>query len=1086
MGESMLIRWQSTIVDQRGNVAPGAVLTIRRESDQAIVTVYRDAAGTDAYPTGSVTADESGYAYFYAAADLYRIRSVAPVIDWRDVNLATPNVTLAQVSVATLDDLEELIPDQGTVGWVWGDEAEVNGLYVYDEVSGWVRAEDSAQPASKAEISLVQQTVSALDDGNRLQANQPNFLSLAQSQFDLLPRVLNGAAVKEVSNGTVCLKIDSDVNGTARVVWSVPAVKFTTGMISAQLTILSADTGTGGTIRVYQRDGSNQQIAQATLAGGVVGPVTVPTTYAAGGIAVHEDAVNVELDIALSNSSGSRQAFLYAPLLADGANAAYRQANPETPPTVNYFPNPELTSSGANTYQGSPADFDGYPGVEMNAPGSSRQVIYDMPVRAGFRAGDTVTLRLEAYSDGSGNNTSADISLIPLDASGGTIGAIAVTGVTAATTWQTLQQILVVPVGTATLRVRLTKRSNVTLGRFRKALLLSESPDARVIRAGGKSEEGAIPPALSFFPNPRLTSDGATTYQATPTTFDGEYGAEMTGSSTQQVIYEMPARLGFAAGDTVTLRAQIYSDVAGNSSSTDMSIIAVNSSGGVIGSTPVTGLAQAATWESLEQTVQLPAGTALVRLRFVKRSTAALGRIRRVALVTNSADANVIQTASSGGTPTGGGFAQIFVNAEGNDANDGTESAPVATLSKAVQLANPGDTVVINKDTDFFAGASVSGKKKLTIAAARNVRCRIILGTQITGITKTTGHTKVYQASLAAEPALWLWQHDVDDVTTEITAAERVAYQRGRAYRLTSTKISKVSSIAEIDSSSTPSWFWESGTLYFSVSGGGDATGAHVRVPVAGATNSGIFGGTGMEDIELFGVHVLYAARDGIDAGDFARFRAVDCSANFGGFNGISYDDCLSTELEYCETAGNRGDGDNGHRLSPNVHHTNCNLQNKHAWSHDNYDDGSSMHEDFRGAYIGGLFEYNGDRGIATSYGAHAVAYGTIARKNGQIDTSGGEGFCCIGTIDPDDDPGVGTQMDCFNTISEGNLYNYRATAGHSIHLHQATSLNPVNVHFQAETGGRISMTDVGYAGAGTLKGGSGTFVVGNTTKVTA
>ncbi|MBV7482532.1 hypothetical protein [Bordetella sp. BOR01] len=90
----MLIRWQSTIVDRRGNVQPGAVLTIRRMSDQAIVTVYRDRDGTQPYPTGTVTADENGYAYFYALPGLYRITSIKPSIDWPDVNLSAVFVTV--------------------------------------------------------------------------------------------------------------------------------------------------------------------------------------------------------------------------------------------------------------------------------------------------------------------------------------------------------------------------------------------------------------------------------------------------------------------------------------------------------------------------------------------------------------------------------------------------------------------------------------------------------------------------------------------------------------------------------------------------------------------------------------------------------------------------------------------------------------------------------------------------------------------------------------------------------------------------------------------------------------------------------
>ena len=104
MGEPMLIRWQRTIVDQRGNVQPGAVLTIRRMSDQAIVTVYRDGAGLDPYPTGSVTADENGYAYFYAAPGLYRITSIQPSIDWPDVSLSAPVVNVGGQTYESIAD----------------------------------------------------------------------------------------------------------------------------------------------------------------------------------------------------------------------------------------------------------------------------------------------------------------------------------------------------------------------------------------------------------------------------------------------------------------------------------------------------------------------------------------------------------------------------------------------------------------------------------------------------------------------------------------------------------------------------------------------------------------------------------------------------------------------------------------------------------------------------------------------------------------------------------------------------------------------------------------------------------------------
>jgi hypothetical protein len=83
----MLNRWQKTVVDRQGNIASWAALIIRKEADQMPATVYRDSEGTDPYPTGQVTADGNGFAYFYAAPGLYRITGQTPVIDWRDVGI---------------------------------------------------------------------------------------------------------------------------------------------------------------------------------------------------------------------------------------------------------------------------------------------------------------------------------------------------------------------------------------------------------------------------------------------------------------------------------------------------------------------------------------------------------------------------------------------------------------------------------------------------------------------------------------------------------------------------------------------------------------------------------------------------------------------------------------------------------------------------------------------------------------------------------------------------------------------------------------------------------------------------------------
>ena len=83
----MLSRWQSTIVDAEGNVQPGATLIIRNESDQSLAQVYMSNSDQQPYPMGTVTADQNGYAYFYAKIGLYRITSAEGFLDWRDVDI---------------------------------------------------------------------------------------------------------------------------------------------------------------------------------------------------------------------------------------------------------------------------------------------------------------------------------------------------------------------------------------------------------------------------------------------------------------------------------------------------------------------------------------------------------------------------------------------------------------------------------------------------------------------------------------------------------------------------------------------------------------------------------------------------------------------------------------------------------------------------------------------------------------------------------------------------------------------------------------------------------------------------------------
>ena len=85
----MLTRWQSTIVDAQGNIQPFAILTILNEETQAPAQIYASESESQPLPAGTVVADESGYAYFYARGGRYRIQADDLSIDWRHVPMGS-------------------------------------------------------------------------------------------------------------------------------------------------------------------------------------------------------------------------------------------------------------------------------------------------------------------------------------------------------------------------------------------------------------------------------------------------------------------------------------------------------------------------------------------------------------------------------------------------------------------------------------------------------------------------------------------------------------------------------------------------------------------------------------------------------------------------------------------------------------------------------------------------------------------------------------------------------------------------------------------------------------------------------------
>lgn len=581
---------------------------------------------------------------------------------------------------------------------------------------------------------------------------------------------------------------------------------------------------------------------------------------------------------------------------------------------------------------------------------------------------------------------------------------------------------------------------------------------------------------INVFPNPSLTSAKAVTYQASVIQESGEDVLQMTGSTTQQAIYEVDAVGDFAVGNTLTLSADSFADTVGHNLSADITIIALNSAGSALAQ-PQADISTASAYQKLTTSLLIPANTAKVRFRFVKRAQASIAKFKSVVLTTSAGSSINKYNIDANESAT------IYMSLTGNDSNDGSIDKPVLTFARAIAAAGKNGKIIMRGgdyiNATLASGFNVAGVESLHITTHKNEKVRVIQGIKLASITKTSGYTKVYQAPLTTiTPERYLWLHDVPDVSTLIDIADRHPLQRGETYRLPSTKLWKVTSIELVESATRPSFYFDSAAkiVYFSVPSGTDALTATIYAP--SNLNGLIHGGTGVEEVEISGnITMMYGGLRNVDARNLKRFKHTNLFVFGGKAQGIVLDDTLVSEGDWVRCAGNNDDGYNGHVYSVN---TQCVHKCENIWTHDNGDDGESMHEYTNATYTNILSESNGDRGAAPAYGAHCTYIGYVFQNNGQETVKdGGEGIACVGASAE----GVGTQAILFGGVSRGNVINYRTGAADaSMKITNGHSFDATDCGFDA-TVGRIEITNTGDSGSTVVKRGN--VVVKNTTQVT-
>ncbi|WP_295377166.1 hypothetical protein [uncultured Pseudacidovorax sp.] len=450
-------------------------------------------------------------------------------------------------------------------------------------------------------------------------------------------------------------------------------------------------------------------------------------------------------------------------------------------------------------------------------------------------------------------------------------------------------------------------------------------------------------------------------------------------------------------------------------------------------------------------------------------------------------------SAAAGGSAAAAG-GMVWVNGSaGLDTAAGTAAAPLKTVNAAIDKLSGIGTVIVQEST--IDPISLAAAKNLTIAADRNAQVRVIAASPLTGATKTGGYTNVYQIALATAPsaagtanggtgdyaaAIWVWLHGVPEGL--ISDTERHPLQRGRQYRLPSTRLWRITtSIADLDAATRPSWYHSGGVLYFNIAAAVGAPNAATATLYVPSATAGVGGAAAGAVVRVDGIQSWYG-QEAFNMSGLAYHELTNCQGLGARLEACRTDNTRGRHFG-CEWAGAQNDGLNCHS-SANANNVQSVVESHMGWYHDNADDGSSFHERGISIYVGGLSEYNGDRGFAPAGGCHSVGIGLTTRKNGQIDTVGGEGYGTVNTV-ASDEGGIGTQSEWIDCLSDQDRYGFAAHAADAKVIARRCQTRGASLFgYHANAGGIVQLYDCGDSGSAAVKGGPGTIAVTNTNLV--
>lgn len=436
----------------------------------------------------------------------------------------------------------------------------------------------------------------------------------------------------------------------------------------------------------------------------------------------------------------------------------------------------------------------------------------------------------------------------------------------------------------------------------------------------------------------------------------------------------------------------------------------------------------------------------------------------------------------------------FYVSANGDDANSGlTSSDPKATVDSAIKAG--ADTICmmpgVYKQTIDLANC-VSGL--LNIFPYTTDSKVVFYGPNsliANSASEVSGHSGVFSVPTTKAfnaNRIWIFQDNVPDESTVITAEERMSLQLGLRTRCGDTKIVACSSdnvsdaIAEIEGASDYRFYYDSenAILYFSCPE--TVSASH---PICTGFDSKLFLNTNRNiHLNVSGLTLKYVP---MNLEGMTEPVCTECHVMGVCYDGgFMWDSACGVKLYRCEAEhifkGVNGDGFNAHAAETgdaDARQTTAMLFD--CWGHDNQDDGYSDHERCATTIYGGLFEYNlNGGGVTPANGSHCTCYNVYSRHN----TDGG--FRCASSSSADDG-GIGTSLDCFGCVSDSNgyygwTYTYSTTQGKLVNC---VAKNETTGFYGSNSAIKIELVNCSTYNCTNQKSGDATFEIQNGTPVT-